>query len=627
MQKTIFPMNKLDIILSLNNIPEDLIKVIDYVKDKKAEIVTREILIDTIKFLTIDVKLPRFKEDILYEDIEIRTLIPRGLCFIFANGDYVHTLYGHPKFGNEGDYLNNINNIVINNCKKVFRSKENGECAHWGAFVYSDEIYEIYGSKNVHLVVRSSNVDDDLKLYTDVRYEFALKMAMLINKYPKTLAVEYLVQTKNTLCGEGCFCDSQHLVKYDDTRMYFFAVTNKRSNSSDPITVVSPLHIDNLIMQFGLDKVAETIYTESIDQVKSAENYFETKENSEGAVVNCIDSNSNTIYVYKHKNFDYIFKRALREQMRKFATTQKILKRFSQLHIAHPNYNQMVDWAIKFNAYYRQGCDNTTRETFFNNWITQTQLFDQIDENTKIEWVNIHNTYEKAYGTLEIIMLVGMPGSGKSFIARSIKKILEHKNKKVVHLEQDMFYHLGPKNASKHYEKAIENAIKDDNLEYLILAKSNHNDVVRKKTYETLSKCKRNINRTYVLLSTNDQNLIETANLCIERVLNRGNAHASLYGKTREEIESIIFGVFVNQWKKLDENELTYDVINLEINQSKLDVLNSFRTQAETLGLGNFLITDSDIFNIFESIKLEDENMIKLKNNKNKTKQNTQKNT
>lgn len=603
-------MNKLELIKTLNNVPNDLLEIIKY---KDVEFVIREIVINQIKFVTIDVKLNRFKEDLLYEDEVIRTLIPRGLCFIFADDFHVFTIYGHPKFGNKGDYNNR--NLNIDNFKKIFRSKENGECAHWGAFIYEEQIFEVYGSKNVHMIVRSSNVEDDLKLYTDMRYDFALKMGSLINKYNKTLALEYLTSTGHTLCGEGCFNDSQHLIHYETTKMYFFAVTNKRNYPTDPITIISPILIDDLIIQLGLDKVLETYICNNIMESSQIEKYFETNENSEGSVVNCVDESGNLIYVYKHKNFDYVFKRALREQMKKFATTQKILRRFDNLHIVHSNYNTMVNWALNFNAYYRQGLKDDEKKLFFKNWVTQTQLFEALNGNVKLELLNKHNEYEKTQPTLEVIMFVGMPGSGKSFMARTLKKILERNNKKVIHLEQDMFYHMG-KNASKHYEKSIENAIKNNDLEYLILSKSNHNDIVRKKTYQTLSKCVKNVNRTYIIMTTDNDNIIETGNLCVERVLQRGNAHTSLYEKTENEIRKIIFGTFVNQWKKLDDNESVYDIINLEINKSKIEVFNSFKQQAERFGLDNFMINNEQLNEVFNEILKEDENMILMNNKK-----------
>lgn len=607
-------MGKLDLTL-LTNVPTDLKEIEEYIEIKKAEHTRREININNNLITTIDIKLPKFKEDNLYEDEKIRNLIPRGLCFIFVNNQYAYTVYGHPKFGNKGDFNNK--NLDIDSYKKVFRSKENGECAHWSAFECNDVVYEVFGSKNVHMVVRSKNVEEDLLLYDEPRYLYAKKMGTLINATRTVLALGYLISTGNTLCGEGCFTDSQHLVKYENSCMHFFASTNKRIDSSSPITCVSPLEIDELLTSLGLSKVLESFVCETDDEKTNAESYFEKKNNSEGAVVSCVDKDSNTVYVYKHKNYDYIFMRAIREQMKKYATTQRILKRINELHISHPNHEALVDKFLKFNAFYRQKISEDARKTFFSNWVSWLNKFDELSDEEKNKLLKIHNDYEANHKTLEVIFFVGMPGSGKSSMARVLEKILKRNGKNVKHLEQDMFFRKFGKNASKHYEGKIADVIKDNSLDYLILAKSNHNHEVRKKTYNTLSKCTRNINRTYIVMTTNDQDMKSTSKICVERIMNRGNCHESLFGKSKAEIEGIINSVFVAQWKKLDDDELMYNVINIDINQSREDVFDSFRTQSDVLELGNFVVTDDIMQNILNEISVED-NMMAMKNAKNK---------
>lgn len=594
----------------LVSVPADFLEILEYAKLKKTELVSRTTKVGTQTFLTIDVKLPRFKEDSLYEDDDIRFLVPRGLCYVFCDGTYVHTLCGHSKFGNSGDF--NQTHINYNDLVKVYRSKENGECTHWSAFEHDGQIYEIYGSKNVHFVVRTDHFAEDISSYTEDRYAYATKMARLIDRIygnSKQYVIPYLVSSKNTLCGEACFTDSQHLVKYETSQMYWFAVTGKRCDKMESITKISPLDIDCFVESMSLTKVLNMIVCTNKDEREIAETYFETKDNSEGAVVSCIDSKGNTVYVYKHKNFDYIFKRALREQMKKYASSQRIMKRFSELHIVHPNYEQMVDWAFKFNAWFRQASfSEEEKSKFFDQWVTNKNKFDALTEDEKVSFLQMHQEYEKSKRTLEVIIFVAMPGSGKTFMARVIKQILEANGKKVGHLEQDMFFHKGPKQAGKWYEKAIEDMIKDESLDYLILTKSNHNHQVRNKTYDTLGKCARNINRTYVVMSANDGDMKKTGNLCVDRIMKRGLAHTSLFGMPEEKIREIVFGVFVKQWEPLNESELSSNVISLEIDEdiSKEDVVNSFCLQSNVLDIGDFKVSEETVKSIFSRISLED---------------------
>jgi hypothetical protein len=585
----------------LISVPSELIEILELVDQKKAEIVYRSFTIDKNVFLTIDVKLPKFSEDTLYNDDKIRTLIPRGLCFIFVNNKHCHTIYGHPKFGNFGDYKSK--DIILT--KKVFRRKENGECAHWGAFEYNDIIYEVYGSKNVHLIVRSTNFDDDIKLYSEMRYSYAIKMANLINNKCSKKCIEYLVATKNTFCAEGCFTDSQHIVNYPESTIFFFAITSQRSYTS-PITKVSPIEADELFLKFGLNTVSESIILNSGEDESEICKYFECQPNSEGAVVNCLDADNNTVYVYKHKNYDYIFFRALREQMRKHAPSSRIMLRFKNLHIEHPEFDKMINYAFRFNAYFRQLTD-FDQKNFFSQWVTHKNIFDSLSLEEQTRMYDEYQTLEKKCGTVNVILFVAIPGSGKSFVARVLKGLLEAQGKTVAHLEQDMFFHLG-KNASKHYDKAVETVSKDKSIEYIILTKSNHTEAVREKTYAILDKCGRNVDKTFVVMTANDYDMSETFKICVDRAVKRGYAHTSLYGKSENELKSIIGKVFIEQFEQLNDEELCYNVVNLNINQEKTDVIKSCVEQLQKFSIISLddKLVDMHLERIYSVINAED---------------------
>lgn len=616
-------------ITAFKNIPEDLVEINTLATQKKVDFVTRQINLNGIIFTLVDTKLHSYggDEDKIYRDDRIRLLIPRGLCFIFADNVWVYTLYGHPKFGNYGDYISSSNKIE--HTTKIFRSKENGECAHWGAFELNGVIYEVYGSKNVHMIVRSNNVMEDLEnqAYKEQRYGYSTKMAILINKQYKEAAIQFLVKSRDTLCGEGCFTDSQHFVKYTESIIFFFAVTGKRSNLSDSIVKISPREIDSFIVSLGLIPVRETIIVSSTEQMSAVENHFELLENSEGAVVSCVDNDGNVVYMYKHKNFDYVFRRALREQMKNKALTPRILKRFDELHIVHPNFKGMVEWALKFNAFYKQGITDTEREHFFDNWVTWEEVFSKLSESEMEHFVVVNNECEriemeklevekmeqerielelirKASNKKQInfVICIGPPGSGKSSMGRILKGALELHGLVVRHLEQDMF-----NGNNKTYQKEIEKAIANDSVDYLILTKSNHNHHVRNDTYSTLSKCKRKSSRTYILLTSGNEDMTATENICVERVMKRGNAHATLYGKSEAEIRGIIRN-FTKSWETLNSDELKHPVVRLEINQPKEFVVQSLFQQLSMIpSFGNFVnVSPEQLVTIYAAVDADD---------------------
>lgn len=619
-------MSKRQYLTTFEGVPDDLIRLEQLLSNgKKIEFVTRKIKIDSVEFTTIDVKLSPWQEEALYKDDEIRILVPRGLCFIFANNVWIYTLYGHPKFGDitkndsggcHGEYLPKgvSMDTIDKTTTKVFRRKENGECAHWGAFIFNDVIYEVYGSKNVHMVVRSEFWESDLNLYSDPRYSFATKMAQLINTYDKSRALPYLIRSGLTLCGEGCFTDSQHFVKYDVSTMFFFAVTGKRYLIDTSIVKVNPIEIDNFVKSLNLIPVLETIVSDGTKlNCREIELYFERIPNSEGAVVSCVNSSGSVIYMYKHKNHDYVYQRAFREQMKKQASTLQILERFSRMHIVHYNHDVILERLFKFNAWYRQ--ENFTadeRKTFFENWVTMTERFDRLGTDKQNEFLRVHNESERSSKPLEVIFMMGIPGSGKSFVARSLEQILKLNGKSVVHLEQDMF-----KGSNPLYQKAIVKAFENPQLDYLILAKGNHSKAVRDATYKTLDTCVRCIHKTFVVLSTGGENMHDTMEICIKRILSRGLAHETLFGKSEKELRKILSNVFVNGWESLTESECTNNVINnvirLEINQEKTQLIKSFCSQAYALNMMDFEVSEEKLIDIFSQINQKD-NELSIKN-------------
>ena len=570
-----------DLINTLKNVPEQLIKIMELVEKNQVETIIRTTLLGNKNITTVDIKLPRMKEDRLYEHVNIRFLVPRGLCFIFVDNQFIHSVQGHPKFGNYGDFQQK--NANTNYSQRIFRRKENGECGHFTAFTDDNIKYLVFGSKNVHFVIRMDYIDEDLKLYeTEPRYMFAHKIAKLATtKYLQSLiqAQDYCSQTKFTMDFEACFGDSQHLVKYDSDTLYFFAITGARETEKCSLTSINPLVADDIFRSFNLPTVTITNTATTDEEIKKIEHIVENDDNSEGAVVNCIDNNGNVIYVYKHKNYTYVFRRAVREQMRKKASMKAILRRLSVLHIQHPNAEALTQEMLQFNAYYRL-LPASEQHIFFSQWVTHEEKFNTLNNNQKQELLKRYSENVKKNGTLTVYMIVAMPGSGKSYLARALKQLFSKymDPNTIVHLEQDMFvqsHDKNGKNASKAYDDAIKKAMNDPKTQMLILAKSNHNKLVRNKTYDLLDKCPREIERVYITITCTDESLEQpeqlqvSKNICIERIKLRGNAHTSMVNLNDSEIANIMDSVFVKQWEPLSDEEQQYPCVSLDISASR----------------------------------------------------------
>lgn len=104
-------------IAHFTNLPEDLVQIASL---QDVQLNVANVVIGGHNISTVDVRLKPFKEDKLYENQLYHTLIPRGCCFVFVNNNFVHALYGHPKFGNFGDYVNTDIEYYSNS---VFRRK------------------------------------------------------------------------------------------------------------------------------------------------------------------------------------------------------------------------------------------------------------------------------------------------------------------------------------------------------------------------------------------------------------------------------------------------------------------------------------------------------------------------
>jgi hypothetical protein len=609
-------MNKL---IGLTNLPDDLLTIAGHCETKTAQItVSKIILTPTMTVTTVDSKLHAFKEDKLYADVNLRTLVPRGCCFVFMNGVYAHTLYGHPKFGNIDDYLSPNSDDYDT---LVFRRKENGECSHWSGFQYDGVTYEMFGSKNVHFVVRPNFFEEDVAKYTGDRYGYATKMAKNIRTQVKSEDIQnnilnYFVTTGNTFCAESCFAESQHLVKYDSTTVLFFGVTGKRCNYTDSVVKVSPMEVDNLFTSFGLPLVTETIVVRRDDQTRLAEvcTMFERAGNSEGAVVYRVNSTTGDIvFAYKHKNFDYIFRRALREKMRSKSLTSAIVKRLENLHITHPKYNEMLQRGLRFNAFFRS-LPEESQAKFFDQWVSWEEKFDKIDSVKSEQIFKDYMKLESMVNVLHVIMFVAIPFSGKSFVARTLEEFLTKNGNKIVHLEQDMFFDK-KKKACEHYENAIKIAMQKPDVQYIILTKGNHMESIRNTTYRTLEKCTRHVTISYVTI-TAEFDIFRTKEICLDRSELRGFAHASLYGKTRYEYDEILTR-FAEQYQPLTEMEKSCVVVNLEIEDDRVTNTTNCISQLQFFDIiPQFDVSDESLANVFNKILMEDKAVAKVNEKK-----------
>jgi len=504
--------------------PAQCQSILGYVADKVFREVKHTVVLDDVEFHVSDLSIAdRLKEDKLYSSDEIRMLLARGVCIISdKDGNVITTVYGHPKFGYDRDYRTLMADTGVT---WVYSRKENGECGHVSGFTYNGIRYLAIGSKNVHMVLREDSIEEDLQnaVYQDQRYTFAMKIAkILLAKYASSIAkiVSFSIEKDVTLCCEA-ITDCQHIVDYGGVeKLLFFAITSIRESVDAPITWCGPEQARGFFIGLGLDTVSEIQSTSDPEEWKEILKDIRSQPNSEGGVISVLDAGGNVVYIYKYKNDMYVFWRAVREQLRKRASNEALLRRLRALHIYLPNMEELIMLALQFNAFFRL-LGEKDQSSFFSKWNDWMKQFLELPLEERTTVLEQYRRFQSQNGSLFVIVLVGVQGSGKSTIARLLKGLLSilHglTSEEVMHLEQDMF------NSSKAlFQAAIKKALSNPGLRFLILATMNHTPKHRIGIDDLLATYKGSLQKVYIVFDPN------TAEFYLDRIKSRGSAHETL---------------------------------------------------------------------------------------------------
>jgi len=209
----------------------------------------------------------------------------------------------------------------------VCTKKQNGEAAHLSAFRIGAELYICAGSKNVHLVFRSSS---DLDMYPlhEPRYKFAkeisrciLQMLDGLSESGRLYLLEFLCVTRSTAVFELLSPDHQHvedLSEFSTPVLKFIAWTTCRLESADAnsLTQFCSLPPDSGIELAKIFELDATDYR-AISVVSLDEHMADIRcrHGVEGEVLFFLDGNRRTIGMLKKKTVWYIVVRAIREKV------------------------------------------------------------------------------------------------------------------------------------------------------------------------------------------------------------------------------------------------------------------------------------------------------------------------
>lgn len=561
---------------------EDYALILEYIALGTFHEVKRTINIGDEEFNVIDLSIhKKYFEDNVFVDQTIRRVLPRGLFLIYAkDGTIIMTITGHPKFGYDGDYPTSMAN---NGVTWVYSRKENGECGHFSGFIYNGIRYLVIGSKNVHMILREDSIDEDLQnpVYQDLRYTFAVKIAkILVANYASSISkiVSFVIEKDVTLCCEA-ITDCQHIVDYyGEQKLLFFAITSIRESVDSPITWCNPILAQEHFLELDLDTVSEIKTASTPEQLEELNNYIRSQENSEGGVISVLDADGKVVYVYKYKNDMYVFWRAVREKLRQRASNEALLSRLRALHhVDLPNMEGLITSALQFNAYFRL-LAKEDQEFFFRKWNDWMNQFLKLSPEERASSLEQYRRIQSENGSLFVIVLVGVQGSGKSTIARLLKELLcilhGLKPEQVMHLEQDMFGGIKPK-----FQAAVKESLSNPDLKFLILATMNHTSEHRRRLDdECLAKYTGNLQKVNVVFDAN------TAEFYLGRLKSRGSAHETLVadGSNDETILKILRRTLKEYSPPSEEEEMRTPTVHLnceETIESNIQIVLQFLEQ------------------------------------------------
>lgn len=526
--------------------------------------------IDGEKFVVTDRSIARKPDDIVYRrSREVWEMVPRGMADCESHDIQ---LRGLPKFGYEDDLKHWSYGEPSGWAKMHFVTKENGECFHVTAKRDGNRLLLMMGSKNVHFCFpvpslrsffenKAEHLAKAREAYTTMRFTYAHALAkQFADSLHDDVRFDQLedILCKYTACAEACDMDrAEHLVRYDRPTMRWFALTSGVRDKS--FVSVETLDARRMFVDCHLDVPCEVETFTDLDEslITDAKRRWESRENSEGAVVYCVDRAGNTISVFKHKNDEYTIIRAVREKMRANCTRGQVKHRLHNMHITVPD--DLRYELLKFHAWVqtKRTCGELTSEDLSDRFLSTLEKFRAEGSPDMID----HMPEDV---TLPRLILVGAPcqGSGKTRLSFVLRELLNARR-----LCQD--------DLGKGFRAELKKVLKNPDNRNVIIDK--YNGEQNRMEAERASGGAHQM--VYVALLHPDGRQA-TLDLCRQRIRERGMCHPCLKSDV-SNLDSITSG-FYDRWSmpnnsfgtiiRVDPRDSTEDQVRTVFASLELDL-------------------------------------------------------
>ena len=510
-------------------------------------------------------------DDAVYEKHpSVWEAVPRGDCLVTVGDTVVRHVVGLRKFGYEDAPYGKRGAV-----KSVIRiDKENGECAHIAAFQHAGAQWWIAGSKHVHLAWRAGHYAEDSANYTADRYKYALRIAavwesmLASGKYDAAWFFTMLDGMGATACAEAILAESEHIVRYDadekDT-LKFFALAEPRDSSL--ALCATPEMAYALFRRCMLPTAACSAAPVALGSAADgAEREAVARRiNSEGVVCYGLDALGLPVCMWKEKSYPYVMERVNREAALHGRTLPQIIRRTNQ---------RLAEMDPATRTYFAEWeAERFPWLLAFAAWLHATGVLPAKDGwSVQCRWLTLQDAFRIAPAAeiaaaeaaasaaaagapaVKVIVLVGLPGSGKSTLGRSLYKMLHDVGHTPCWLNQDE-----ADSNRQRYLGAVKKAMADSSITHLILDKSNL-DPANRKDYADLG-----LLTDLTVILEHPDGVEATKTVCAERFLARGEAHRSLRSAgadavSPEKFHSICDAMLRNARTIEEENILKLDV-------------------------------------------------------------------
>jgi len=470
-------------------------------------------------------------EDEEYLDLNFWLSLPRGLAEVKVGEQLIHTLVGLRKYGDANDNFGYGFNKDWNHCFTTI--KENGECYHFSAFFYNEQLYYLLGSKNVHIIIDpNGDVSAQLDCINEEqqkRASFATKMAeYFINQYAeKSEMMKFIADNGLCFIGESIDPENEHIVAYTERTIKFFAITKFSQDRKYLYSRYSPEVAFEIFKRFNLPTV-DWVKCSSESELDFQKNLIQLQQNMEGLVIYYCDAEGNVEYIHKYKNEQYALLRTCRQLWRSNVSLLSFKKRLDNYHFAISDEDKK-NW-LKFYSW----------------------LVNKVDKNQKFSY-DLYTQWSQSnydfYSEQIVVIFVGIPGSGKTTIGSQVQANLVKNGIASVYTDQDLFHC-----DNKAYGQELQNLCSNDKIKVVIQGRCNINKFQREfsRSYVTGQKV------LYVVINSDNQSV----EVCIDRVKTRP-FHPCLKADKADKVCKSFQSIFEPiEDSELDENShvLTLDL-------------------------------------------------------------------